>query len=320
MQELLEKAFGLRFQISKCDTPDGLPLYMYNSRYFFTVSSGEENFLLVQLSDQQRFGVVALEKQLVKYMEKANLPTAYLFPALTKAQRDALTGRHIPFICLPDHLYLPFLGIALNNRFRNRKTIDTHHMTPSAQMLFLFFLYKAKEQPVIKKQAAQALGLSQMSVTRASEQLMAMELITQEAHGKEQRMKAAAVGKDYYQMGSPYLIDPVQRVLTVKQTAPLKQLPLAGESALSEVSMLNPPALPVAAVSKSSPQTVSLVEADEKWQPEEDLMKLELWKYDPALFAKNGIVDPVSLEAALRANPDERVQGELEEYMEGIQW
>ncbi len=293
---------------------------MINKRRFFNVSSDEVRFLLVQLPEQEKFGVVALEKQLVSYMENADLSVAYLFSTLTKTQRNVLTGRHIPFICLPDQVYLPFLGILLNNQFSARKTIDIQRMIPSTQVLFLYFLYYAKANPLIKKQAAEELGMSQMSVTRASEQLLAMGLITQEPHGKEQRMKATAVGKEFYQMGKPYLIDPVQRILTVKQTEQLKQLPLAGESALSEVSMLNAPQLPVAAVSKVSPQIASLIEADENWQPEEKLMKLELWKYDPVLFTKGGIVDPVSLEVSLKDEPDEQVQGELEKYLGGIRW
>ena len=44
------------------------------------------------------------------------------------------------------------------------------------------------------------------------------------------------------------------------------------------------------------------------------------WKYDPALFAVKGEVDSVSLAMSLSESEDERVQGELEEYLEGYEW
>ena len=50
------------------------------------------------------------------------------------------------------------------------------------------------------------------------------------------------------------------------------------------------------------------------------MIMLEQWKYDPALFASSKEVDPVSLYMSLAENPDERVQGELEEYLEGCEW
>ncbi len=49
-------------------------------------------------------------------------------------------------------------------------------------------------------------------------------------------------------------------------------------------------------------------------------MILELWKYDPSPFAINREVDPVSLAMSLCENEDERIQGELEEYLEGYEW
>ena len=47
---------------------------------------------------------------------------------------------------------------------------------------------------------------------------------------------------------------------------------------------------------------------------------VELWKYDPQLFVKNGMVDPVSLAMSLCDMEDERVEGELERYMEEYAW
>ena len=60
-----------------------------------------------------------------------------------------------------------------------------------------------------------------------------------------------------------------------------------------------------------------LILADE---PEEKVIQLELWKYDPMLFAKNGVVDPISLALCFEGNADERIEASIEEYLEDYKW
>ena len=97
---------------------------------------------------------------------------------ITKAQRDALLSYQIPFVALPDQIYLPFLGILLSNKFKKVKEIKKEKMMPATQQLFLFLFYR-KGSSVLKSEAADALRLTRTSITRASEQLLAMDLIEQ---------------------------------------------------------------------------------------------------------------------------------------------
>ena len=50
------------------------------------------------------------------------------------------------------------------------------------------------------------------------------------------------------------------------------------------------------------------------------MLHVEIWKYNPLLFENDEMVDPVSMSLSLQDCMDERVQGELEEYMEGLEW
>ena len=38
------------------------------------------------------------------------------------------------------------------------------------------------------------------------------------------------------------------------------------------------------------------------------------------LFAKNGVVDPISLALCFEDNADERIEASIEEYLEDYQW
>jgi len=84
--------------------------------------------------------------------------------------------------------------------------------------------------------------------------------------------------------------------------------------------MLGKPKYETLALYKADNLNKDLTEVDVKWQENIDVVQLELWKYDPALFARNGIVDPISLALSLKDNDDERVQKELNIYLEGYKW
>ena len=172
----------------------------------------------------------------------------------------------------------------------------------------------------MKKEAARAIGATGTSITRASEQLEAMGLISQEKKGKACYMAAQGSGTELFKKAKPYLINPVLKTITVEADGKYKSLPLSGESALAKRTMLNDPAIPVRAVLKSDSRLSDKTGLDIRWTTDINPLKLELWKYDPRLFADNGIADPVSLALSFENSADERIEGAIEEYLEGYIW
>ena len=293
MEILNKNIFGLNFQAEEINTK-GLPVFMTAQRSFFRMSYKEIDFLCVQLSKEERFGIVALEKQLSFLSNKYGIPVVFGFSAVTKLQRD--------------------------NTFKKKKETRRDKMMPVTQLLFLYMLYKSKGQAVMKKDAAAAIGVTRTSITRASEQLVAMGLISQEIQGKEYYMRTEMSDFVLYKKAKPYLINPIQRILITEADYRYSEYVYSGESALSKVTMLNEPKIPVRAVYKADFDVDGVKEIDPKWITEEKPLFLELWKYNPAMFANDGIVDPVSLSNCFDGNADERIEGAVEEYLEGWIW
>ncbi len=315
----IRSAVGLNCKIEKTKVK-GLPLYMTVGREFFKADIDGVKFLLVKISPTDRFGSIALEKQLDMLKKTMECEVAFQFDNLTKLQREALLERRISFIAGADQIYLPFLGVILRNNFKALSDVNTDKMMPATQCLFLYLLYNQQSKYVLKKQAADDLKLTRTSITRASEQLRIMGLITEEQYGKEMRMKTVAGGYELYSLAREHLISPVQRRIYVEQICDIGRMVIAGESALSEISMLGEPKIAVRAVYKGNEIVKDLKEVDIKWQEGVNATMVELWKYDPWLFAKKDIVDPISLALSLADIDDERVQGELERYMEEYEW
>ena len=314
-----KKLFGLEFRTERMETP-ALPIYVTARREFFKLSNETCSFILVTIPENERFGVVAFEKQIIQISSKFSMPAAFEFENISRTQRDSLMERNIPFISASGQLYLPFLGIALSNRFPRSPKIKPEKMMPVTQALFLYMLYQSKGRPIMKKDAAEAIGATRTSITRASEQLAAMHLISQEMKGKEYYMTLQGAGIDAFENAKPYLISPVQRIITVAEEPGFGNYPLSGESALAKFSMLNDPLIPVRAVRKSGINPEDVTEIDIRWEPGKKAVRLELWKYDPCLFMRNETVDPVSLAMSFEGNADERIEGAIEDVLEGYQW
>ncbi len=318
IQKALKESFGIEC-LTKEISIKGLPVFMKSGRKICKLLYGDYEFLVVELSATDRFGTIALKKQASQYKEKSGLDVIYVFKSVTKTQRDALVSNMISFICLPDQIYLPVMGLALRNHFKKYKEINAERMMPVTQSLFLFLLY-GKKDSVMKSEAAKELALTKTSITRASEQLKAMGLITEETSGKNVYMKPVTFGRDFYELAKPYLVNPVQRTIFVAESEYTNGLLEAGESALSNNSMLATPKVRCLAVFKGNAELDKYDIVDPQWTSETMYYQVELWKYDPSLFAVENSVDIVSLSMSLEDNEDERIQGELEEYMESYKW
>ncbi len=319
MKNEYKRMFGLDFKADEIKA-DGLPIYMTAKRSFFILSHGGIRFLLVKTDEGERFGSLALERQAGQISSRYEMPVAFGFGNISRAQRDSLMERNIPFISDSGQLYLPFLGMSLSDRFVRRREINAEKMMPTTQALFLHVLYRCKDDPIMKKDAAEAIDVTNTTITRASEQLISMGLLSEEVHGREHYMRATETGRKLYEKAVPYLIDPIQTVRTAVKSDEYDSCPLSGESALAACTMLNEPVIITRAVYKSDYDDSRVMIADSLWNDDKEMMSIELWKYDPALFAENGIVDPVSLALSFKENVDERIEEALEDYLENYQW
>jgi len=313
MFEALNEIYGLAVSSEECSAPAGLPLYMTAGRNFHHVKICGAEFLAVTIEDEQYPDVRTLKKQLERYEAAVGFPAAFYMNKSESRKLQALIQKGIPFISTDGQVFLPFLGIWLKNHFSKEVSVNGEFMSPATQMLFLLLLYSEQNQ-ISKSEAAQKLGISRMSLTRASRQLQEMGLLEERKVGRESRISPTEYGISYFEKAKPYLINPVQKTMFVKK--PKENLISAGESALSTKSMLNPPRISVFAIFKDDSTYKNYEEVDPKWSDEDNVIQLQLWKYPPEVFASDGAVDVVSLACSLRNAFDERVESEMETALE----
>ncbi|MFQ7124355.1 MAG: serine hydrolase [Eisenbergiella sp.] len=199
-----------------------------------------------------------------------------------------------------------------------KQLVKADKMMPATQMVFLELLYMEDEESVLKSEVANKLNLTKTSITRATAQLEGMGLIRQMKSGTEIAIKRNYTRKEYYENAKAYLINPVQKEITIMRCEATFESFSAGETALSQESELNPPRIEERAIYKGEEVVDQLEIVDARSEDPDDCLKVQLWKYNPSYFAREGCVDPVSLACTFKGNEDERIEMSIEKLLEEL--
>lgn len=191
------------------------------------------------------------------------------------------------------------------------KKIDREEILPSAQMLFLRFIYEgAKEMST--SQAAKDLGLTPTSISRASKQLEEMKILRARKVGVQKILFSDASPQELFTRAEKFLLNPVKRTVYVPKKMIEEKMLESGYSALSEYSMLNTPSVPCYASDKISQWNRCMTN---DLQDSDSQVAVEMWRYNPQKLSKTKMVDKISLALSLREDTDERVEEAVEEML-----
>lgn len=316
MKKQLEQYFGCEVKIEEYKNKLPLPIFM-TMRDITMVEVYGVNFAIIDVIKETELSVASMKKQKAKYEEAMQCPIAYAVAIDSVAMRNALVKNGVSFIDMPANIFLPFLGVILQDIYR-KQLVRTDKMMPATQMVFLELLYMDDDKSALKSEVANKLNLTKTSITRATAQLEEMGLIQQSKSGTEISIRRNCSRKDYYENAKDYLINPVQRVITIMRYEEIFEMFSAGETALSQMSELNPPRIEECAIYKGEEVIDQLEIVDPRHEDWDDCLNVQLWKYNPAYFARDGRVDPVSLACTFKGNEDERIEMSIEELLEEL--
>ena len=314
LNEIFQTLFPYPSQCEPLNSPADLVLYMAK-RKIFSCRIGSVEFVMIELSDDEKFSVVALKKQLDIYSKYYRKNCGFITCKYEKKKCEAFVRNRIPFVAYEKQVYLPFLGMALTNDFHEERTLNLEAMMPATQELFLYMFINSERRYFLKSEVADALSLSRTSLTRSSRELVAMSLIREEKVGREYRMELLYKGYQLYEKAKKYLINPIVKAVYIDSCNLPSDAVLAGESALASISTLNAPKLECYAINKTSVDLRNINSVDIRWDECDNPVLLQLWKYDPGLFKQNNQVDTISLVCSFMDEQDERIEGAIEEII-----
>ena len=293
-----------------------LPFFLTENYHFYEVFLHGTHCLLMTSREHPDTPPGTVRKYWDQIQKQWDGPIIYVQSAISSYNRKRLIAQHIPFIVPGNQMYLPHVGIDLREYFRKIHGKQNSTFSPSTQTIVIYSLFCRTYKKLTSYVLAEKLGYSLMTITRAFLELQAAQIGEFYQEGRE-RYWAFPDKQALWEQAKGFLRSPVKKRIWLK-TDPFKIS--AGLSALSHFSQLSPPAIPVFALGAKQWDYCKKSGIEELPTPDRDSLELEIWSYNPELFAKNGVVDPFSLYLSLEVSGDERVEEALEEMMEKIEW
>ena len=305
---MIDHIFGLSIKYEPWDNKSILPLYIVNSYQFYAAYI--ENIRCIVIKPIEELPTLpSLKKQIQKIRVIDDVPIVLYSKTISFYRRKSLLENHIPFMT-DKQVFLPFIGTLLVDEKGIEKTKDK--FVYSTQLLFLAYMYN-HEKKVYVSDLSKNLPFSAMTLSRAVKQLEMTDLFLVYKDGVNKVIESKYSYKELFERIQHHLVTPVRQVGYMDQSLITNYMVLAGEIALSEMTMLNPSRLRTYAVYEKDFDKTQLI--DELIDPDVQV-KVEIWAYDPHLFTHTNIADTLSIVLSLKENKDERIEEVLEDILE----
>lgn len=307
---MLVDIFGMKVEYKSWDAQGLLPMYIAGS-YDFSVATLNGCRCIVLYPKEELVALPALKKHIQKIKEIENVPVVIKLPSISLYRREKMIGNGIPFIT-SKQAFLPFMGTFLVRENERPKKITK--LMFSAQQLALLYLYNNNKELYVVE-ATKRLPFTSMTMSRAVKQLEATGLFYTKKDGVKKVIESAYNGLELYKKIKGYMTSPVRMVGYINRIDITTDMVIAGDSVLSEVTMLNPSRIMTYAVYVKSFMKEKLM--DELVEPDEQI-RIELWEYSPKEFSDGNMADRLSVALSFEGYKDERVEEAVEELVEGV--
>jgi len=302
--------FGLPVRYEEWNKQNLLPLYIAGS-YKFSVAFLNGCRCIVLTPTEELVTLPALKRQIQRIQEVDPAPVVIKLPTISSYRRKKMIESGIPFIT-GKQAFLPFMGTFLTQE--NEEPKEVNKLMFSSQQLVLLYLY-SKSKKLYVSEATHKLPFTAMTMSRAVKQLEATGLFNTTKDGVNKVLESDYSRPELYKKVKVYMTSPVRKVVYVNRNAITEDMVLAGDSVLTEETMLNMgPVMTYAVYAKKFNQEGLmnvLIDPDEQ-------VRVELWEYDPGQFSINNRADKLSVALSFEGNEDERIEAAVEELLKGV--
>jgi len=289
-----------------------LPLFMRKGFRFFMGELAGRELLFLHPEEKEIPPPKQLHAQVEKIEEQFGMNAVLVLEQVEPYMRNQLVQKRMAFVVPSEHIYIPWMFIALDERKR-LKLAHVETFYPATQTLLIYHLWKHPLNGLNLKEIATHLDYTAMTVTRAVRELEAAELCTTRG-GRQKIVEFEGANQEVWERAKPYMKNPVQKEFKGVSTGDAGNWTVAGINALAAYTNLDSTYDNTFAVKKE--EYIKVEQTAKAAEPGEGTV--QLWNYDPAALAKERIADPFSVYLSLNDHEDERVQIALEEMMDDV--
>lgn len=293
-----------------------LPYYLKAGNQFVECIIDSTKSLLV-IPDELPDGT-KLAKRIAEMATMTSHHVILLLENIDAVRRRVLIANRTSFVVPGKQVYLPFIGALLTERGMANTAAGKQIFSPAAQVLLLSHLQRESLDWRIISEIAKQFPYSVKTVSGAAKELEETGICEIEGNNSGKFLhlipKEAIWDKAY-----PKLTSPIQEVMYCNE---IEIIPeglryTTYDKALAEYTFMADFSGEAVAVYKND-DVIKRLKNNGSFNTVEGKYRVELWKYNPALLAKDGMVDALSLALCYKDTDDERVVGELNELVKKV--
>jgi DNA-binding transcriptional ArsR family regulator len=316
-----QEAFGAQLHLDPTKLPS-LPHFLLDRYCLWRAELLNEPAIFIMPKTGSIGGVEEFLKHREQLRQRLGIGLYVLvLEAVPAALRRRLIETRIAFISPGRQFYLPEAFLDLREIFSSERERPGEKLSPTAQLIVLGALQGHDMNEANLTQLADRFRTAIMSMSRALDELEALELTTRHQVGRQRRLRLRYDGAMLWHAAEGFLQSPLRKSRVITVHIPEGQAPLAAESALARYTMLAEPRIECRAVLAAFWKRIA---ADWDLEPasvyDENRIEVQTWTYDPLILAENGVVDRLSLYLSARLDPDERVAQAAEQLLEPLGW
>lgn len=314
MKSYLKNTLGIIADIQTWIPKQKLPAHLSEGTEFFLLTVCGIVSLVLKVN-QADFQMQEFQRHKLELRQYCDFQIVLCFDRITSYQRKILIENRQPFIVPDNQLYMPFLGIALQEHFISSTDVG-EQMTAMAQFVLLSFLYDKSEDYRSKMDISERLNINLMNVSRSVQELEELGFLQTKKKGRSSMVCTTMNKQALFKTAYPMLRDPIQKRLFVRSSPEILKLPLSGEEALWSKGYGERPERKIRAIEKKQfNDTMRDIEnVDPNWVTDTEVVELEVWRYSPIMFSNGDFVDTVSL-ALTSENAREALSFEIKQIL-----
>lgn len=317
LKKYLDNTLNVKVETHPWKGKKELPFFLTDSYDFLEIKLFDKECLVMINKNELEASPAVTRKHWDQVKNIWKGPCFYVQASISSYNRLRLIKHRVPFVIPNKQIYLPDLGVDFRECFE-KQLIPLKHLSPAAQATVIYALHNKTREKYTPSVLVKKLGYTHMTMTRVFDELQTANLGEVMRKGKERWWTFEGSKQDLWEQAKMLLRSPVKLRAWTKNHKPPQII--AGLTALAQVTMLTPPALPVYAIGLEEWKVWKQGDLKTLPTPEEAAFELEVWHYDPKTSAKNGMVDLFSLLLSVDANENERVESALEEIKGKIEW
>jgi len=316
--EYLHAVLGLVCEIAgDCSQKIKLPYYLKAGNRFVECFIDTQRCLLM-VTDELPDGST-LAKRVGEIGDIEGTQVVLVLDNIDAVRRKALIASRTSFVVPGKQVYLPFIGALLTERgMASEVAQEKQIFTPAAQVMLLTHLQKESFEGRIISEIAKLFPYSVKTISAAAKELEQAGVCTVEGDNSGKMLHF--IGKEeIWSKAEPWMTSPVQEVLYCDS---IEQIPeglrfVTYDKALTEYTFMADFSGESYAVFKND-DVIKKLKNSGLFNSVEGRYRIELWKYNPALLASDGMVDALSLTLCYKDSDDERVTGELNQLVKKV--